>query len=335
MKAVVYTAHAADRDAFERARGASAGRCALDYVSVPLDLAHVDLAAGSDAVVPFVNDRLDAPVLDALAARGVRLVALRSAGHDNVDLAAAARAGLSVVYVPGYTPHSVAEYVFALALALLRHVPRACARARAGDFDIEGLVGSLLAGRRFGVVGLGRIGRVVAGIAEGFGCEVVGSYPQSAERRWPLLPLDELLASSHVVSLHAPLIESTRGLIDARRLALMRSDAILVNTSRGALVDTGALVDALKHGRLGGAALDVYEHEAGLFYADHSAEILQDDVLARLLTFPNVVLTSHLGFMSREALDDIARTTLASLDEFAQGRPLSNALAAPAPGVHA
>ncbi|CAN7791869.1 2-hydroxyacid dehydrogenase [Caballeronia sp. LjRoot34] len=326
MKVTLFTTHPFEEEAFELAREDTGSAHALTYVSAPLDTRTAELARASEVVVPFVNDRLDAPLLRQLAAYGVKLIALRSAGHDNLDLVAARREGLRAVYVPSYTPHAVAEHVFALVLSLLRHVPRALARVHEGNFSLNGLIGSQLVGRTFGVIGLGRIGRVVAGIAEAFGCEVLACDPLAQEKKWPLLPLDELLARSHVVSLHAPLNAQTRHLIDARRLALMQDGAVLVNTSRGPILDTHALINALKEDRLGGAALDVYEREAEVFYVDHSDKALQDDDLARLLSFPNVIVTSHMGFMTREALGEIARTTLASVDEFEKGKPLSHEL---------
>lgn len=327
MKAVVFTTHPFEQEAFERARGRLNSEHVLTYVPEPLTAATAEAARGHEVVIPFVNDQLDAALLRQLAGYGVKLIALRSAGHNNLDLAAAQELGLAAVYVPAYTPHAVAEHVFALALSLSRYVPRAFDRVRQGNFDIDGLIGTLLAGRTFGVVGLGRIGKVVAGIADAFGCKVVYcDHHDAGQPRWQRLALDELVSTSHVVSLHVPLNDGTRGLMDARRLALMPDGALLVNTSRGPVVDTQALIAELKRDRLGGVALDVYDREAGVFYEDHSGDVLQDDALARLLTFPKVIVTSHMGFMTWDSLGEIAEATLQSMDEFAQGRPLTRAV---------
>ncbi len=326
MRAILYSTHEFEREAFERAKSTPAHE--LTYLSAPLQATTAPLAKGHGAVIPSLNDKVDAAMLQLLANDGVRLIALRSAGYNNLDLAAARQFGLKAVYVPAYTPHAVAEHVFALTLALLRHIPRAYQRARDEDFNVDGLVGTQLNGRTFGIVGLGKIGRVVAGIAQGFGCRVVASDPHANPQQapCPLLPLEELLAQSHIISLHAPLTAATRHLVNAERLALMQPGAILINTSRGPLVDTAALIEVLKRGRLGGVALDVYEREAGVFYTDLSEQGLTDDVLARLLTFPRVIVTSHMGFLTWEALGEIAATTLASLTEFEQGQPLTHEL---------
>lgn len=330
MKAILYSTHRFEQKAFDRANSDHAHE--MTYVKAPLEATTAPLAKGNVAVIPSINDDVNAGMLRSLARYGVKVIALRSAGHNNLDLAATHQLGLKTVYVPAYTPHAVAEHVFALALALLRHIPRAYDRTRDGDFEVEGLVGAQLNGRTFGVVGLGKIGRVVAGIAKGFGCRVLACDPQAAPKQspYPLLPLEELLAQSHIVSLHAPLTAQTRHLMNAERLELLQPGAILINTSRGPLLDTAALVEVLKRGRLGGVALDVYEREAGVFFSDLSEQGLADDVLARLLTFPRVIVTSHMGFLTWEALGEIAATTLANLTEFEQGKRLTHELK-PAP----
>ena len=325
MKVLVTDTHEYDRVALSEAN--ADGRHALSFIAPRLDATTAVLAAGHEAVVPFVNDCLDPAVLRVLAGGGVRLVALRCAGHNNLDLAAAAALGIQAVSVPSYTPNAVAEHVFALLLSMIRHIPRANARVRDGNFSVEGLVGFALHGRTFGVIGLGQIGRAVAGIAHGFGCRVLGFDPSPEPLAGvEIVPLDALLTASDIVSLHAPLTPQTRHMIDAASLARLRPGAILVNTSRGALVDTAALIDRLRTGQLGGVCLDVYEEEAGVFYQDLSNEILADDALARLMTFPNVLITSHMGFLTREALREIADTTIASLTEFEAGQPLRHAL---------
>jgi D-lactate dehydrogenase len=223
----------------------------------------------------------------------------------------------------------VAEYVFALLLSIVRHTPRAHDRVRDGNFSVEGLVGFNLHGKTFGVIGVGQIGRAVAAIAHGMGCRLIGFDLAPPQTDLPItyMGLEDALAASDVISLHAPLTPATWHMIDARRIALMRRHAVLINTSRGGLIDTAALVDALREGHLGGVGLDVYEEEASVFYRDLSNEILSDDVLARLLTFRNVLVTSHMGFLTREALEEIAAAVLASLSDFEAGRPLAHEIA--------
>ena len=331
MKVAVFTTHAYERDAFESARAKLGFAQPLTYLEASLNPDTVSLAQGYEVIIPFVNDQLTEPaMLRTLATGGTRLIALRSAGYNNLNLPAARAAGLRAVHVPGYTPHAVAEFVFALLLALMRNVPRAVNRVREQNFSLEGLIGSVLAGRSFGIVGLGKIGRVVAGIAQGFGCQVLVSDPVLRPDDCPgeLVPLDELLRRSHVVSLHAPLLPTTQGMIGARALALMPDGAFLINTSRGPLVDSVALVAELLRDRLGGVAIDVYDREAEVFFTDQSNKPLQDDVLARLMSFPKVIVTSHMGFMTWEALAQITETTLTSISAFAAGQPLSHELKA-------
>jgi D-lactate dehydrogenase len=290
------------------------------------------LAAGFPAVCAFVNDQLDADVLSRLAAGGTRLVALRSAGYNNVDLAAAARLGLTVTRVPAYSPHAVAEHTVALILALNRKVHRAWARVREGNFSLDGLLGFDLVGRTAGVVGTGKIGAAVVRILTGFGCRILAFDPVPSPECVALgasyVPLTELLGQADIVTLHCPLTAETRHLVDAAALARMKPGAMLINTGRGALVDTRAVIEALKSGRLGHLGLDVYEEEAALFFEDRSWRVLQDDVFARLLTFPNVIVTGHQGFFTAEALTAIAETTLQAVTEFEDGRTPANAVRA-------
>jgi D-lactate dehydrogenase len=290
------------------------------------------LAAGCPAVCAFVNDQLDSEVLTRLATGGTRLVALRSAGYNHVDLAAAARLGLTVTRVPAYSPHAVAEHTVALILALNRKVHRAWARVRDGNFSLDGLLGFDLVGRTVGVVGTGKIGVAVARIMTGFGCRVLAFDPVPSPEGLALgasyVTFTDLLARSDIVTLHCPLTAETRHLLDAGALARMKPGAMLINTGRGALVDTRAVIEALKSGRLGHLGLDVYEEEAALFFEDRSWRVLQDDVFARLLTFPNVVITGHQGFFTAEALTAIAETTLQAVTEFEQGRVPTNAVRA-------
>lgn len=319
MKVVCFSAKPYDRRSFEAA-GASGWR----FIAARLDLDSVAAAQGAQAVCAFVNDRLDEPVLTRLQELGVRCVLLRCAGFNQVDLVAAQRLGLAVARVPEYSPHAVAEHTLALLLTLVRKTHRAHARVREGNFELEGLLGFDLHGKTVGVLGTGRIGRCVVKIFQGLGCEVLAHDPEphpEVTARYVSLP--ELLAASRVLLLQCPLTPATRHLMNAETLAQMPRGAILVNTSRGAVVDTPAVIAALKSGQLGGLALDVYEEEAALFFDDHSDELLADDVFARLLTFPNVLITAHQAFFTEEALAAIAEITLANLEAFARsGSPL-------------
>jgi D-lactate dehydrogenase len=338
MRVAMFDTRRYDRVSFEAANDGHA----FTWYEPALNAATAPLAAGHDAVCSFVNDRLDAAALRALVAGGVRLVALRSAGYNHVELAEAARLRLPVVRVPEYSPHAVAEHAVALVLALNRKLHRAHARVREWNFSLEGLVGFDLHGKTVGIVGLGRIGRAAARIFRGFGCRVLGHDVRrdpALEHEVVFTELATLLADAHVVSLHVPLTPATRHLIDADALARVRPGVVIVNTGRGALIDSRALIDALKSGRVGGAGLDVYEEEEGVFFHDLSDRVLQDDVLARLLTFPNVLVTAHQGFLTREALAEIARVTVANLTAFERGLPLRHEVRAadvlePPPAPH-
>jgi D-lactate dehydrogenase len=298
---------------------------ALHFLETRLGPETAGLAAGFRVVCVFVNDDLGPATLERLAAGGVELIALRCAGFNNVDLEAAAQHGLTVVRVPGYSPHAVAEHTIALILALNRKIHRAYHRVREGNFSLSGLVGFDLHGRTAGVVGLGKIGRTLAEKLVGLGMQVVGHDPW-ADEAWAakagvaLMGLDELLGRSDIVSLNAPLTPETHHMIDAGAIARMKAGAMLINTGRGALVDTAALIEGLKSGRIGSAGLDVYEEESGYFFEDRSEQVITDDVLARLLTFPNVLITSHQAFLTDEALHNIAETTLGNIRTFLAGR---------------
>lgn len=288
-----------------------------------LDHSTVALAEGAEAVCIFVNDVADATVLEALAGLGIRHVALRCAGYNNVDLEAAVRLGIDVVRVPAYSPNAVAEHTIALILALNRHIHKAYNRVRELNFSLDGLVGFDLAGKTVGVVGTGRIGAIVARLLWHFRCEVLAYdpfvNPKVTELGMEYVALDEVWERSHIVTLNCPLTPETYHLVSDDVVAKLRPGVMLVNTGRGALIDTRAAIDGLKSGRIGSLALDVYEEEAPLFFQDRSAEIIDDDVFARLLTFPNVLITAHQAFLTDEALDAIAETTLANLDALAAG----------------
>jgi len=284
------------------------------------------LAEGHEAVCAFVNDDLGRASLEGLAAAGVRHVALRSAGFNHVDLDAAAELGLTVTHVPRYSPHAVAEHAVGLVLALNRKIHRAHARVREGNFALTGLLGVDLHRRTVGVVGTGAIGEVFARImAAGFGCRLLAHDPAPRESVRALgaeyVGLPELLEGSDIVSLHCPLTPMTHHMIDAEAVARMRPGAMLINTSRGGLVDTVAVIDGLKSGRIGNLGIDVYEEEAGLFFEDRSDLVITDDVFSRLLTFPNVIVTGHQGFFTEEALAEIAATTLRNLTLLERGLP--------------
>lgn len=255
-----------------------------------------------------------------LANGGTRLVALRSAGFNHVDLEAAREAGIIVARVPAYSPHAVAEHAVALILSLDRRIHRAYARVREGNFSLEGLMGFDLDGRTVGIVGTGKIGTVFGRIMDGFGCRLLAHDPFPNEECGRLgveyVDLDRLFSESDIVALHAPLTPETHHLIDGKALARMKPSAMLINTSRGALVDTRAVIEALKDGTLGALGLDVYEEEADLFFRDLSQEVIRDDVFARLLTFPNVLVTAHQAFFTEEAVRRIAATTLENISSF-------------------
>ena len=327
MRIAVFSTKAYDEDYLKRANREHGHE--LVFLEARLDLSTAPLAEGFPAICAFVNDQLDAEVLERLASGGTRLVALRSAGFNNVDLAAAERLGIDVVRVPAYSPHSVAEFTVALLLSLDRRIPRAWARVRDNNFSLEGLIGHDLHKKTVGIVGTGRIGALVARCLKlGFGCDVIAhDVAEDAD----LLaigveyrPLDQVLAAADMVSLHCPLTPATRHLVDAAAIAAMRPGVLIVNTSRGALIDADALINGLKSGKVGGVALDVYEQEADLFFEDLSNEIIQDDVFQRLLTFPNVLVTGHQAFFTHEALSAIAAMTLANVTDAEAGRPLVN-----------
>lgn len=326
MRIAVFSVKPYDRR-FLTAANAEAGHDLL-FLEARLTPHTAVLAAGLPAVCVFVNDQLSAPVLRALAAGGTRLIALRSAGYNHVDLAAAAQIGLTVVRVPAYSPDAVAEHTLGLMLALNRKIHRAHARVREGNFSLDGLMGFDVHGKTAGVVGTGRIGSRVARLLQGFGCRVlaydVHPDPQCRAAGIAYTTLPELWAQSAIVTLHCPLTPETRHLIDAAALARMTPGVMLINTSRGALIDTPAVIDALKSGQVGALGLDVYEEEADLFYQDLSNRVIQDDVFTRLLTFPNVLITGHQAFFTQEALEQIAATTLANVSDYEQGRPCPN-----------
>lgn len=329
MRVAFFSTRSYERPVFEAANPLHGHT--LTFFDASLDATTAGLARGHDAVCIFVNDRADAAVLRELKNVGVRLVALRSAGFNNVDVPEAQRLELPVVRVPEYSPHAVAEHAMCLILALNRKIHRAYFRVRELNFSLDGLLGFDLYGSTVGVIGTGRIGTAMVRILNGFGTQILASDPNPNDElvqrygvRYVTLP--ELYSASNVITLHCPLTPQTHHLIDAEAFAQMNPNAILINTGRGALINSRALIIALKAGRIGGAGLDVYEEEEGIFFHDLSQRVLHDDVLARLLTFPNVLITSHQGFLTHEALGNIAATTLANITAYEKGDELVNAV---------
>ncbi|OEZ92568.1 2-hydroxyacid dehydrogenase [Duganella phyllosphaerae] len=326
MKVAVYSARRYDKSLLVKANE-QAGHT-LRFLEDRLTAATAALAEGCGAVCVFVNDTVDAEVLALLAAQGSRLVATRSTGYNQIDTQAAARLGIAVVRVTDYSPHSVAEFAVGLLLAVNRKIARASARTRDGNFDLDGLMGFDLHGKTVGVIGTGKIGTIFARIMAGFGCTVLGHdrYPSAAFEALGgrYVEVDELLACSDVVSLHCPLTDDTRHIVNAQSLARAKRGSVLVNTSRGGLIDTDAAIQALKTGQLGGLAIDVYEQEANLFFQDLSSTIICDDVIQRLVSFPNVIVTGHQAFFTVEAIGQIMRTTIESITAFERGEELVN-----------
>lgn len=327
MRILVYSAHSYDRRDLLAAN--QHHDHALDFTEARLGPETLRLAAGVPAICTFVNDPLDAVSLGQLRAAGTELILLRCAGYNQLDVQTAERLGLTVLRVPAYSPHAVAEHTVGLILTLNRHLHRAYNRTRENDFRLEGLEGFDLVGKTVGVIGAGRIGAVFARIMRGFGCRVLihdplGVPPALLAEGAIASALDPLLAESDVVSLHCPLTPATHHLIGAAALARMKPGVMLINTSRGALLDTALVIEAVKSGRIGALGLDVYEQEGDLFFEDLSSSIVTDDVFQRLLTFPNVVITGHQAFFTREALAAIAETTLTNADDYLAGRAASS-----------
>lgn len=332
MRIAVFSTKEYDRVSLDEANAALDVPHDLHHLEARLTPATAAVARAHDAVCAFVNDDLSADTLATLADGGVTTLLLRSAGFNHVDLPAAAAHGMTVHRVPAYSPYAVAEHTVALMLAVERRLHRAYNRVRDGNFALDGLMGFDLRNRRVGIVGTGAIGAIVARILRGFGCSLRAHdpYPTDAVRDLGVRyeALDTLFAECDVITLHCPLTPATHHVVDAAAIARMRDGVMLVNTSRGALVDTAAVIDGLKSGRIGNLALDVYEEEADLFFEDLSAQVIHDDVFARLLTFPNVLVTAHQGFFTREAVHNIAATTLGNATAAEAGRASGNEVSA-------
>lgn len=300
----------------------------LHFLEPRLNQVTAPLAQGHEAVCVFVNDDLSAGVLRKLADQGTKIVALRCAGFNNVDLNAADELGVRVVRVPAYSPHAVAEHTVALLLTLNRKVHRAYNRVREGNFALEGLLGFDVFGKTFGVVGTGKIGQEVVKIMKGFGCPVLmyDPFPDPAVEKLggKFVSLEELFSQSDIISLHCPLTPETKHIINSHSLALMKNGVVILNTSRGALIKTRSIIEGLKSGKIGYLALDVYEEEGDLFFEDFSNQVIQDDVFMRLLTFPNVLVTGHQAYFTSNALINIAETTLNNIKQVANGEACPN-----------
>ncbi|MGB3691954.1 MAG: 2-hydroxyacid dehydrogenase [Spirulinaceae cyanobacterium] len=326
MKVAVFSAKSYDRNFLEAANFSR--KHELVFFAPHLTLETSILAKDCEAVCVFVNDQLNKDVLGAIAKGGTKLIALRCAGYNNVDLTAAQELGLKIVRVPAYSPYAVAEHTIGLILTLNRKIHRAYFRVREDNFSLEGLLGFDLHGATVGIVGTGKIGAIVTKILQGFGCNLlvydVRKNPDCEALGAKYVELPELFAHSDIVTLHCPLISQTHHLINAESLAQMKEAVMLINTSRGALIDTKAVINALKSGKVGYLGLDVYEQEANLFFEDFSSQIIQDDVFQRLLTFPNVLITGHQGFFTKNALQNIAETTINNITKVESGKTCTN-----------
>lgn len=331
MRIAFFSAKSYDRDSFDLFLKGSGHE--ITYFEAKLDKHTVYLAEGYSAVCSFVNDKIDAPILKKLDQQGTKLIALRCAGYNQIDLEAAAKQGIKIVRVPAYSPEAVAEHAFALILTLSRKTHKAFNRVRENNFSLEGLTGVNIHGKTIGVIGTGAIGRAFCRIAKGFGCKILAFDLVESEEMKELgvnyLPLEEVLSRSHIISLHCPLTPETRHLINSETISKMINGVALINTSRGALVDTKAVIRALKSHKIGYLGIDVYEQEEHIFFKNLSEEIMQDEQIARLMTFPNVLVTGHQAFLTKEALEQIAKITLANITAFEKGEKLINEIKAP------
>ncbi len=331
MKVAFFSTKRYDQEYMDQANEAFGH--ALSYYDTALAPSTTTLAKGHDAVCIFVNDEADGEVLKMLHNHGVRLVALRCAGFNNVDLKKAKELGIAIVRVPAYSPHAVSEHALAMIMTLNRKTHLAYARVRNGNFSLDRLVGFDLYGKTVGVVGTGKIGRVFARLMRGVGCQVLAYDPHpheglSQEEGIRYVALSELWQQSNIVSLHCPLTEQTHHIVNESAIKQMRPEVMLINTSRGALVDTQSVIAGLKSRKIGYFGMDVYEQEEDLFFEDRSGAIIDDDQITRLMTFPNVLITSHQAFFTSNAMTNIAETTLQNIADFEQGRTLENQIEA-------
>ncbi|GAC22033.1 2-hydroxyacid dehydrogenase [Paraglaciecola arctica] len=326
MKIAFFNTKQYDQEYFDRANQNAAQQ--IRYFSSHLNLESTSLITDEKVVCAFINDNLNAEVLHKLKSKGIELIALRSAGFNHVDVACAKQLSLPVVRVPAYSPFAVAEHAVGLLLCLNRGIHRAHNRIREGDFSLRNLMGFDIHGKTVGIIGTGKIGQAFANIMLGFGCKVIAydvvHNEQCIKSGVTYVSLDNLLSHADVISLHCPLTPETYHLINQEALAKMRDGVTIINTSRGKLVDTKAIINSLKNGKVGLLGLDVYEEEEALFFEDFSKKGIQDDVLARLTTFPNVIITSHQGFFTQEAMLNIAQTTLSNISQFEQNGSIQN-----------
>jgi len=324
MKIAFFSAKPYDRKYFDR----HSGEHTITYFEAPLNEQTVKLAAGCNAICVFVNDRMDQVVIEQLNNLGIKIIALRCAGFNNVNLTTAAGYNIPVVRVPAYSPYSVAEHAVALILTLNRKTHKAYNRVREGNFSLDRLTGFDLHGKTTGVIGTGKIGQIFCNIMLGFGCKVLAfdlvEHQPTAQKGVQYLPLTDVLQQSDIISLHCPLNEQTKHIINSDTIAMMKHGVMLINSSRGALIETSDVIEALKTGQIGYLGLDVYEQEETLFFNDLSENIIQDDLILRLLSFPNVLITSHQGFFTEEALSEIAKITITNLTDFENGSVLKN-----------
>ena len=326
MKIAFFSTKSYDRESFKNHLGNFTHE--LSYFDVMLVQRTLSLAEGHQAVCTFVNDSIDETILKKMAKMGIKLIALRCAGYNQVDLKSAKAMGISVVRVPAYSPEAVAEHAFALILTLSRKTHKAYNRVRENNFSLEGLTGVNIHGKTIGVIGTGSIGRAFCRIAKGFGCKVLAFDVQENEEMKQLgveyIPLKEVFSRSHIISLHCPLNPETKHLINRETLSQMQNGVALINTSRGTLIDTKEVIKALKSKKLGFLGIDVYEQEEHIFFQNLSEEILMDEQITRLMTFPNVLITGHQAFLTKEALAQIAITTLENIQKFEEEKPLTN-----------
>ncbi|MDJ1499732.1 2-hydroxyacid dehydrogenase [Xanthocytophaga agilis] len=326
MKVAFFSAKPYEKSFFEDANRSR--HYSLNYLDIPLNVHTANLAKGADVVCIFVNDKADAKVIKVLGQNGIRLIALRCAGYNNVDLSACREEGIQVVRVPAYSPYSVAEHTVALILTLNRKTHRAYNRVKEGNFSLDGLMGFDLHGKTVGMIGLGKIGLITAKILKGFGCRVLGyDIAEDKEAKQigvEYVSLQELLHTSDIISLHCPLTPQTHHIINKETISQMKKGVMIINTGRGALIDAKAAIRGLKNEHIGYMGLDVYEEEADLFFEDLSEKVIKDDVFMRLLTFPNVLITGHQAFFTQNAMHNIAETTLQSIHEYEQKLPLTN-----------
>ncbi len=327
MNIAFYDTHSYDKQSFEKANEKFGFK--IDYFDFKLNEKTAIASKGFDAVCIFVNDVANAEVIDILKENKIKLLLLRCAGFNNVDLNAAKNAGITVLRVPAYSPYAVAEHAVALLMSLTRHIPQAYLRTKTGNFTLEGFTGRDLHGLTAGIFGTGKIGRIMAEILSGFGMKIIAYDPfpnaeWAKQKEFTYVDIPTVFKESDVLSLHCPLTEQTHHIVNHDSIKLMKSDSVLINTGRGALIDSKALVHALKHNHIGGAALDVYEEESKYFFSDWSVNVITDDVLARLLTFPNVLITSHQAFLTTNALENIADVTLNNAKDYNEQKELIN-----------